>query len=135
MDHWSRRYLISQPDGDCTDLVERVLEERFGRRVRLPRRQPTVRGMDRQVRDLREDFADPVDPGDAREGDAVLMRATARAHAVGHHIGVLCIVSGKMHVMHKLKRAGVRLTEIRALPAAASLEMAGIYRIRDDARD
>ncbi len=82
MSHWATEYLADAGPGDCADLVENVLLERFGTTVSLPRRESGIRAKDRQVCDLRSAFADPVVAGDEREGDLLLMRS-ARAATLG----------------------------------------------------
>ncbi len=131
MEHWAEAY-VGKPwrDGrfECSDLVIEVERDVFGRRLTLPRHGPTVRSRDACVAaGLDGEIAVPVNPADAIEGDAVLMRAAGRSRILGHHIGVWCAPGGAPHVLHCLRGVGACLHAIRAL-AAHGLELGGVYR-------
>lgn len=129
MPHWSERYL-GRPwvEGrhECTDLVEIVLAEEFGRRLRFPRA-AGVRERDRLVATRIGEFAAPLDRPPA-EGDGVLLRARGR-RAVGSHIGVWCEPAGVPSVLHCAEALGAVVHALDALPGRG-LEVAGLYRWR-----
>ena len=101
MTHWSEAYLprrYAEGAYDCADLVADVQRERFGREVVLPSRALGVRGRDEQMRAMATAYARRAD--EPAEGDLVLMRAAGRRSDIGHHVGVLCLVDGRAHVLH-----------------------------------
>ena len=130
--HWAEGWLIRSGVDDCVDLVENVLLEEFNVEVQFPKRERSIRSKDSQVRRLRGNYAIDVDfhclePG---EGDIVLMKATNRRHAIGHHMGVWCCVASVPHVLHKMSEAGARLTRMDRL-AGIGLALEGIYKLRE----
>lgn len=112
---------------DCTDFVCEVQARQFGRVLRLPGRARTVRGRDRQIRELARSFARPLGIGEGpRDGDGVLMRAAGR-RGLGHHIGLWAGPEEAPRVLHCLRGAGSVLHPLRDL-SRRGLETAGTYR-------
>ena len=126
--HWAEAYIgraYVEGEHDCVDFVVAVLRERFDRILGLPAHAASVRGRDAQIAVLKGDYAVPtIAP---REGDGVLMTATARSRSMGHHIGVWCDCAGEPHVLHCLRGVGSILHPIRDLRRRA-LVLQGIYR-------
>ncbi len=129
MTHWSEEYLArGYREGayDCADLVADVQRERFGRDLALPSRALGVRGRDVQMRAMSSAYARPAD--DPAEGDLVLMRAAGRRTDIGHHVGVLCLVRGRRHVLH-CRPVGTCLHPLDGL-GRHGIELVGIYAWR-----
>ena len=133
MEHWTAAYLgrpYVEGEHDCADFTLAVMRERFGSGVLLPPHAAGLRGRDRQLRRHVADLAVPVRPDDARDGDALLMRAAGRAHSLGHHIGVYVSHPSGPHTLHCLAGAVSCLTPLRDLDRIG-LVMEGIYRWRE----
>lgn len=134
MDHWTAAWLgrpYVEGEHDCADFTLAVMRERFGRSVDLPPHAAGLRGRDRQLMQHVVDLGVRLDPADARDGDAVLMRAAGRAQSLGHHIGVYVAHETGPHTLHCLAGAVSCLTPLRGLDRIG-LVMAGIYRWRDE---
>jgi len=128
--HWAEAY-IGRPwvagEHDCADFVVAVLREQFGRELALPAHAASVRGWDRQIAELRADYAVPtISPQD---GDGVLMVARGARLLRRYHLGLWAGVNGEAHVLHCQDGAGSILHPIRDLGLRA-LELEGIYRWR-----
>ncbi len=130
--HWSLAYLsreVPDADGACADFLRDVMRERFGRDVALPPPASGVRGRDAQIAAAAAELGVPV--AHLREGDVVVMRSRGRRRALGHHVGVWCLVGARPHVLHAVKGQGVRLDPLAdggAALAACGLEATGVYR-------
>lgn len=123
--HWSAQY-IGQPyikgEHDCADFAVRVQQEVFGRLVSLPEHERGIRAQSKQINDLQQDYATPVDQ--PVEGDAVLMRSRGRFS----HIGIYTEIGGTPYVIHAMQNAGmVVLHKIRELKNQG-LDLGGYYR-------
>lgn len=130
MEHWTDRYLgrpHAEGEWDCARLVEAVQREQWGREISLPRAASTVRARDGQVIDGVGVFGVAVERERWAEGCGVLMRGAHRAHAVGHHIGVLVFVAVVPHVLHCMAGSTTCLHALHDLPRYG-LEVSGVYR-------
>ena len=128
--HWAEAWL-GRPwvagEHDCADFVVEVLREQFGRALDMPVHAESVRGWDRQIAALREEYALPtIAP---RDGDGVLMHARGARRLRRYHLGLWAEVGGVAHVLHCQDGAGSILHPIRDLGLRA-LELEGIYRWR-----
>ena len=140
--HWTEAWL-GRPwiagEHDCADFVADVLRGQFGRTLAMPvhvapeargsagarERATSVRGWDRQIASLREQYAIPtVAPQD---GDGVLMVAKGARRLRRYHLGLWAGIGGVAHVLHCQDGAGSILHPIRDLGLRA-LELEGIYR-------
>lgn len=134
MEHWTAAYLgrrYIEGEHDCADFALAVMRDRFGRSVDLPPHAAGLRGRDRQlIRNVAE-IGVRLPLADARDGDAVLMRAAGRAHTLGHHIGVYVEHETGPHTLHCLAGGVSCLTALRELDRIG-LVLAGIYRWRDE---
>ena len=127
MTHWTETWL-SHPlpaDYDCADLLVDVQATHFGRRIRLPQHQATIRARDRQIASLADGLGRPLDRP-PREGDAVLMAAAGRSRTLGHHVGTWCAPGGVPSVLHWLTGIGICRHRIDELPARG-LIITGVY--------
>ena len=133
--HWALAYLGREAacaDGACADFVRDVMAERFGRRVALPAPGTSLRARDAQIAAAARALAEPTD--DPREGDVVVMRSRGRRRALGHHVGVWCLIGARPHVLHAVKGQGVRLDALAdggAALAACGLEATRVCRWLD----
>ena len=150
--HWAEAWL-GRPwiagEHDCADFVAEVLRAEFGRALDLPvhvapeargsagarERATSVRGWDRQIATLRDEYASRVVP-EARgtlsapqDGDGVLMVARGARRLRRYHLGLWAGIGGIAHVLHCQEAAGSILHPIRDLGLRA-LELEGIYRWR-----
>ena len=130
MAHWAEAWL-GRPwvagEHDCADFVVEVLREQFGRALDMPVHAESVRGWDRQIAALREEYALPtIAPQD---GDGVLMHARGARRLRRYHLGLWADVGGVAHVLHCQDGAGSILHPIRDLQLRA-LDLEGIYRWR-----
>ncbi len=128
--HWAEAWL-GRPwvagEHDCADFVVEVLREQFGRALDMPVHAESVRGWDRQIAALREEYALPtITPQD---GDGVLMHARGARRLRRYHLGLWADVGGVAHVLHCQDGAGSILHPIRDLGLRA-LALEGIYRWR-----
>ena len=126
--HWAEAWL-GRPwiagEHDCADFVADVLREQFGRTLAMPAHAQSVRGWDRQIASLREQYAIPtIAPQD---GDGVLMVAKGARRLRRYHLGLWAGIGGVAHVLHCQDGAGSILHPIRDLSLRA-LELEGIYR-------
>ena len=131
MAHWTERWLMRTfpDDWDCADFVRCVLEEQFGQAIELPSaRAAGLRGRDAQVTAGAIALAQAAQ--EPQEGDGVLLRALGRRRAIGHHVGVWCVLDGVPHVLHLLGHE--RLPSLHALADVGriGLETTGVYRWR-----
>ncbi len=136
--HWAEAWL-GRPwvagEHDCADFVVEVLREQFGRALDMPVHAQSVRGWDRQIAALREEYAVRVAPeargtmGTPRDGDGVLMHARGARRLRRYHLGLWADVGGAAHVLHCHAGAGSILHPIRDLNLRA-LALEGIYRWR-----
>lgn len=124
--HWSSAY-VGQPyvpgEMDCAALAVRVRQEVFGHAIGLPTdRAAGLRGLTRQIEDLKVDYGEPTDS--PQDGDAVLMIGRGRLD----HIGLYCEIEGAPWVLHAMRNAGmVCLHRLHAL-AELGLRVEGFYR-------
>ncbi len=129
-EHWSIGW-IGRPyrrgEYDCADLVVEVMCKVFATPLTFPPHAHGVRARDEQIRSLQGDFAVPIPPGLAVEGDAVLMQAAGRTLSLGHHIGVYAVISGEPCVLHCMAGINTALHPIATLEAR-QLEVVGYYR-------
>lgn len=124
--HWSERYVgmpYVEGDADCAALAARVQREVFGRAIGLPAdRAGTLRGLTRQIEDLRADYAERTDaPAD---GDGVLMIGRGRLD----HIGLYCLIDGTPWVLHAMRNAGAVVLHRLSVIDEQGLRVEGFYR-------
>lgn len=125
MSAWTDQY-VGQPyvkdELDCGGWVERIMRERFGREVALPReRAQGLRPRSAQIAERIGDFCRPTLA--PTEGDVVLMRCRGTLWHVG-----LYVVQDEPRVLHAMEgRAGqVQLHRIRDL-ARVGIVLEGYY--------
>lgn len=127
--HWSERYVgLAYVPGtlDCARLVERVLQEQFGRRdIHLPAPEhPDNLAEGALVRDVLEDYVVRIEQPE--EGDGVLMMARGRPS----HIGIFCLIGHRRYVLHALRQSGRVCLHTPAALARMWLPVEGYYRWR-----
>lgn len=135
MGHWSDAYVGRAwvpGQFDCADLAQAVRADVFGHAIPLPSERTylglvgaaRINAMRDQVRSLKDDFARRIEPGEAVEGDAVLLVGRGRPD----HIGIVCDIEGARWVLHAAAgpRQVVR-TRLRDL-GLAGYDIEGFYR-------
>lgn len=102
MRHWSSLYIgLPYKHYDCAELCVKVQKEVFDREISLPtERESGLRGISRQIRSLKDDFATPIPVPE--EGDAVIMISRGELE----HIGVVTFISGQLWILHAMRNAG-----------------------------
>ena len=127
MEHWTEKWLGRQwtPEYDCADFAQEVLVTEFGLLVDFPAHAASSTGRDRQIDDLRGDYAvRAIAPAD---GDGALMREAGARRRRRYHIGIVAIHGGAVHVLHCSRDLGAVLCRTTDL-AAHGLELEGFYR-------
>lgn len=115
MSHWAIQYIGQpwRPDQDCLYWYRRIKRERFGRevplcevdRTRLTRSAARIMAGDIEAGFGYRKTATPV------EGDAVFLSQRNQPH----HIGMVLLLDGKMHVLHALDGSGVVISDLHNL--------------------
>ncbi|MDR2155896.1 MAG: hypothetical protein LBE78_12885 [Burkholderiaceae bacterium] len=96
MAHWSDAYIdIPHSALDCSQLVERVLREQFGRDVRFPARPSSdLDQCSRVIITHVDDYAKRI--GAPKDGCGVLMIARGRRA----HMGLYCLIDHAAYILH-----------------------------------
>lgn len=123
--HWSDKYIgtpyIPQT-GDCAALAERVAREVFKLDVVLPAsRATTYREQAKQIRELRDDYAERID--EPFDGCPVLF--TGRGQTC--HVGVMCWIQGQWWVLHATSSAGAAVLQ-KLTDMELHFKLEGYYR-------
>ncbi len=126
--HWTEKWLGRQwvPGRyDCADFVVEVLREEFGRTLEFPPHAAASTGRDRQIDEMRGDYAiRTIAPTD---GDGALMREAGGRRRRRYHIGLVAIHAGTMLVLHCSRDFGAVLCRTGDLPAHG-LDLEGFYK-------
>lgn len=87
MQHWSDRFVnVPYEVAECAELIEMVLREKFGRKVRFPRpdRREDVFQRNALIREHTADFARPIDT--PYDGCGVILLARNRLAHMGMYL-------------------------------------------------
>jgi len=125
MDHWSRSYISTPYEKlNCAELVEKVQSDVFNRCFKFPQTNGNVFTESRRIKQEFERYVVPEKAKILEDGDLVLMNAKFEMA----HVGVLCIVRGKLHVLHSSKTLGCvclhKISEIKNY----GLFLRGVYK-------
>lgn len=123
--HWSSKYVYTSYDKlNCAELVEKVQKKEFGREFKFPQSNGNIFTESKRIKEEFKKFVIDTKAENIEDGDLVLMNAL---HEMAH-VGVLCMISHKMYVLHSLKSAGCvclhRLTDLKN----QGLYLKGVYK-------
>lgn len=112
MRHWSEKYLqMTYDKWNCSQFVEYVLRDHFGRDYKFPQSKGNVFEQSNQLKESIPHFAKRTE--EPQTGDLILMNGIRRLC----HVGLLIIIGGHKFVLHteaRLKTA--RLQDLASLP-------------------
>lgn len=127
MRHWAENYVgIPYSDFDCAELCEKIMSDRFGKIISLPKDRPkTLKETSKMIVDLTDDFACEIkNKNDIEEGDAVLMMGKGRIN----HIGIACFINNQTYVIHAMRSAKMTvLHNINSLKSVG-IKLVGYYK-------
>ena len=126
MRHWSEKYIGSN-DGDCGDLIQKVLKAECKLDIRLPGNR-RWRGRDsNELSNFGATYADSVN--EPQDFDIVLMHILGRKRDLGAHVGIVAILTQRLWILHAIDNVGVVFSPKSDLPRAG-LKVEGYYRCR-----
>lgn len=107
---------------DCADLAALVQREIFGKVLSLPGRRQRVAAPSAAINRYRDELARPIERGQLRDGDIVIMRAG------GFHVGTVVFISGMAWALHASATIGHSVLHRLVDLPAFGLHIEGYYR-------